>query len=174
MIGHHTLVVLVVTIAFVAAKLPMSFRYATDGPQLVEKLADEPAINYRLPNNTRPISYDVHLTTNIHTQTDFNFSGVVAIRFVVVTASRLVTLHQRQLTIGTATLTSLSTSQPIALNPFEYNSVSELLTFRLTTGSLTINNEYILTINFKGIHRTGTDIKGLYRSSYLADDGTRR
>lgn len=143
--------------------------------EVVQPLVDDPAIVHRLPSTTRPISYDIHVTTNIHTQTDFSFTGEVAIRFRALRASRTITLHQRQLTIGNASL--ILTDQPniqIPLNPAEYNSENEFLSFTLQspTALLIGSREYILTIAYNGTLRT--DEAGFYRSSYLTENGTRR
>lgn len=173
MVGNRLLIVLSCVVVATALK-PMPEQQQVKGiPQVVEAFQIQPTINYRLPNNTRPVSYDIHLTTNVHTQEDFNFTGQVAIRLVAIEASRTITVHQRQLTIGTVSL-SLATSPttPIALNPFEYDSTTELLTFTLSSDDLVPNIEYILTIAYSGVLRTGQ--AGFYRSSYLADDGSRR
>lgn len=160
--------------AFVAANVPIpQSRINEDNPQIVEAFQDQPNVNFRLPNNTRPISYDVHLNTNVHLQTDFGFSGQVVIRFVVLETSRTITLHHRQLTIGTASLVAVSNpNTPIALNAFEYDPTSEFLTYTLSLTDLIVGSEYFLTIAYSGVLRT--DENGFYRSSYLADDGSRR
>lgn len=160
--------------AFVAANVPIpQSRINEDNPQIVEAFQDQLNVNFRLPNNTRPISYDVHLNTNVHLQTDFGFSGQVVIRFVVLETSRTITLHHRQLTIGTASLVAVSNpNTPIALNAFEYDPTSEFLTYTLSLTDLIVGSEYFLTIAYSGVLRT--DENGFYRSSYLADDGSRR
>lgn len=168
MLGQRLLIFLAGVAIAVAVK-PISERSA----QVVQAFQDPSNVSYRLPNNTRPISYDVHLTTNIHLQTDFNFTGKVAIRFVVLEASRTITLHQRQLTIGTASLILFfNPNSIIELNPFDYDPSNEFLTFTLSSDELVVGREYILTIEYSGVLRT--DENGFYRSSYLADDGSRR
>lgn len=172
MLGQSLLlVVLAFATLVVAADSPLPVRNVED-KTLLDAFQEQPSISYRLPNDTRPISYDVQLTTHIHTQTDFSFTGVVAARFVTDVASNTITLHQRQLTIGTYSLVLAGTTTIIPLNAFNYDTVTEFLTFTLTTGTLNVNSEYILTINFNGTLRT--DQAGFYRSSYLANDGSRR
>lgn len=167
MLGHQHLLVVLACVTFAVPTLAL----VKDGH--TPEFADEIAVNYRLPNNTWPVSYEVNLTTNIHTQTEFTFTGEVAIRFKVLTASRTITLHQRQLTILSSDLVLASNlNQPIALLPFEYNQVNEFLTFTLANGDLIVNNEYILSIRYNGTLRS--DEAGFYRSSYLATDGSRR
>lgn len=173
MIGQTLLVCLAVAI-LVTANNPLPIRRVEDiRSESIETFQDQAGVSYRLPNNTRPISYDVDLTTHIHTQTDFNFTGKVAIRISVIESSNTITLHQRQLTIGAYDLTLASAPQTkIPLNDVSYNAETEFLSFTLTTGNLVVNSEYILTISYSGILRT--DQAGFYRSSYIADDGSRR
>lgn len=157
----------------VAGDFPTSFRRVEDIRQADTVFQNEPAVTYRLPNNTRPISYDVQLTTNIHTQTDFRFTGEVSVRFVAVEESRSITLHQRQLIIGEFSLVSASNpNERIPLNSLSYDNVTEFLTFTLSSGDLFVGSEYILSIRYQGTHRT--DDGGFYRTSYLAKDGSQR
>lgn len=169
MIEYHLLLVLACT-SFVAASLPTEKKLQETS--VVETFQTPSNVNYRLPNNTQPISYDIHLTTNVH-RNDFNFSGEVAIRFVVLETSRTITLHQSQLVIGTVRLTSVSRpNTPIALNVFQYDSSNDFLTFTTTSIDLIAGIEYVLTISYTGVLRT--DNFGFYRTSYLADDGSLR
>lgn len=173
MFGHRLVPILLACVALVVANMPMPVRQAEDLPQIVEAFQNPTNVNYRLPNNTRPISYDIHLTTNVHLQTDFNFTGEVAIRFVVLETSRTITLHHRQLTIGTSSLSSVSSpNSPIPLNEYDYDETNEFLSYTLSDQDLIVGSEYILNISYNGVLRT--DEAGFYRSSYLADDGSRR
>lgn len=127
---------------------------------------------YRLPNITRPEAYNVQLRTNIH-NADFNFVGTVAIDIVALQATDVITLHHRQLSISFIELSEIpSTGTNIALASYTYDPISEFLSIPLATGTLTQNGRYRLTITFTGTLRA--DEAGFYRSSYIADDGTRR
>lgn len=127
---------------------------------------------YRLPNTTRPEAYVVDLTTNVHNAA-FNFVGTVMIDIVALQPTPVITLHQRQLTISFITLESLpTTGVAIPLLPHYYDPISEFLSIPLEFGILTVNGRYRLTIIYTGTLRT--DEAGFYRSSYVADDGTRR
>lgn len=170
MLGQSLLVILATTI--VTANLPLPIRRVEDIPREVfESFQDQPS--YRLPNNTRPISYDVELTTHVHTQTDFSFTGVVSVRFLAIESSNTITLHQRQLTIGASSLVLANAERTnILLNPVEYNDETEFLKYTLTSVGLIAQSEYILTIHFNGTLRN--DDAGFYRSSYVAEDGSRR
>lgn len=140
--------------------------------QIIEAFQDETPVLYRLPNNTRPISYDLQITTNVHTHTNLGFSGKVGIRFIVLETSRTITLHQRQLTIGATSLVLANNpDQSIALAPIQYNAVTEFLTITLATTDLIVGNEYILTIDFNGTHRVD---KGFFYLSYKNAQGVDR
>lgn len=134
-------------------------------------------IIYRLPNNTRPIAYNIHLTTNVHTQNDFNFTGTVAITLEGVgNPSNTITLHHRELTILSAKL-SLSTTPNVditLIQPPAYNAENEFLTYTLGTGATPIQAglKYVLTIKYTGTLRT--DESGFYRSSYVSAAGEKR
>lgn len=138
-------------------------------------LADE-TVSYRLPNNTRPIAYSVHLTTNVHTQTDFNFTGTVAITLEAIESTRTITLHHRQLTILSARLETVATtpvSIELAAAPV-YTEANEQLTFSLATSAVTLiaGQRYVLTIAYSGVLRM--DQAGFYRSSYRDNDNNQR
>lgn len=171
MLGIKAVFLLALSI-FVTGNFPVPTLRIENVPKIVEAFQNEPAVFYRLPNNTRPISYDVEMTTHVHTHTDLGYSGQVSVRFVVLEASRTITLHQRQLTIGTTSLVLANNpNQPIQLTANEYNSVNEFLTVTLAMTDLVVNSEYILTIAYNGTHRTD---KGFFYSSYKNAAGVDR
>lgn len=132
----------------------------------VEKLqTDINEIKYRLPNNTKPINYDITLITNID-KNEFNFSGVAVISLQVLETSANITLHARQLTIKSVKLTTLSGIM-IRLNPSTYDATTEFLT--IPTQNLYKDMNYVLTIEYSGELRT--DQFGFYRSSYVNSNG---
>lgn len=130
---------------------------------------DNTEINYRLPNNTKPESYDIKLSTNIH-EGDFNFSGLAAINLRVLEPSYNITLHARQLTIKSIQLTT-SFGIKIDTHNFTYDPVTEFLTIP-TTSQLQKNAQYQLAIAYSGTLRT--DNLGFYRSSYINSKGETR
>lgn len=123
-------------------------------------------INYRLPNNTRPESYDITLITNID-QNDFNFMGSVVIQLRVLEASHNITIHARQLNIKTVKLATLS-GTPIDLNPFTYDNVTEFLVVP-SRMELQKDTQYALTVDYSGELRTNS--MGFYRGSYTNSKG---
>lgn len=135
-------------------------------------------IGFRLPNNTRPLAYSIHLTTRIDTQTDFTFVGTVAITLIGVgAASNTITLHHRNLTIISAQLTRSSAPDvylPLVEPPI-YTAANELLTYTLDAAAgnlITAGERFVLTIRYAGVLRT--DTSGFYRSSYINESGQKR
>lgn len=158
---------------YTSGNFPMPVNKSYDKFQsVIDSYQDGQFLNYRLPNNTRPISYEVNLTTNVHTFSDLGFSGKVAVRFIVLEASRTITLHQRQLTIGETSLVLANRpDEPIVLDAHSYNNVNEFLNVSLATTDLIVNSEYILTIAYNGTHRTD---KGFFYATYQNERGNDR
>lgn len=123
-------------------------------------------VHYRLPNNTKPESYDITLITNIH-EKEFSFSGRVAIKLVVLEASHNITIHARQLNIKTIDLSTIS-GTAIKLNPFTYDNVTEFLVIP-TQSELQKDTIYVLTVEYAGELRPPCD--GFYRTSYTNSKG---
>ncbi|XP_062123708.1 aminopeptidase N [Drosophila sulfurigaster albostrigata] len=127
--------------------------------------------NYRLPNTTSPVSYDVELWTNVHTGIR-EFNGTVKIDLQVTEATNTITLHARQTDNYTAEIVSkdTATATPIALTVTN-SSAREFLYFTPTTGSNTfaLGTNWTLTINYTGFLRT--DQGGFYLSTYTDDAG---
>lgn len=130
---------------------------------------DEDPENYRLPNNSRPIRYDLYLRTAVHEE-NFDFSGIVTIQIKILEPSTTITLHQRQLTIdrvdhvdatGTILNGDLANS---------YEKEREFLTITLPT-LVNTDAEIFVKITYHGILRT--DNTGFYRASYNDTDGNR-
>jgi hypothetical protein len=61
------------------------------------------SLNYRLPNDSLPLHYDLLLTTDIH-RSDFTFSGRVKIHVKILAATQTVTLHSRDIIVDSITL----------------------------------------------------------------------
>lgn len=142
--------------------------------QVIQNPDDELMGIYRLPNDTVPEHYSVRLVSNVH-RNDFSFSGEVDININVVQTTSVITLHHRQLVIGSVRLTNAITpTVDVLLAPIAYDETTNFLSVPLasTVAPLAVGSKYILHITFTGTLRT--DQGGFYRSSYAADDGTRR
>lgn len=132
---------------------------------------EEVYTTYRLPNTTLPNSYDVTLRTWVH-ENNFQFNGTVKINISIAESTNSITLHHRYLTIGDVRLWSGDagdTSIPVL--SYSYNATFEFFTVSVQE-NMTLGETYVLDVDYSGTLRT--DEAGFYRSSYLADDGTRR
>lgn len=120
------------------------------------------AVNYRLPNNTKPSGYGITLRTRVD-KGEFNFTGNVVIYLEVLKENTsTITLHARKLTIAKVVLkTGISV---IATNEPTYDEETEFLTIPLTSDKLLVGKSYELSIDYMGELRE--DLGGFYRSSY--------
>lgn len=126
-------------------------------------------VEYRLPNHTFPIHYDISLNTNIHAG-DFAFTGSVEILFGVIEATSEIILHHRQLTIHRVDLLT-GTGNIIEENViWSYEVAREFLTIPFPN-ALVVGTEYMVRITYGGTLRT--DDAGFYRSSYINLNGDR-
>ncbi|XP_015606016.1 aminopeptidase N [Cephus cinctus] len=123
-------------------------------------------IDYRLPNNSIPISYKVALIPHL-TVGNFKFDGEISIDLQVVEATSSLTLHTNDLTIdeNATSLTGKNTVQTISNH-----------TYDLTRHFLMINTATVLapgnyTLNIKYIGNLNNAMRGFYRSSYINDNG---
>lgn len=149
-------------------------------PTIIEAISDDVGddanLPLRLPNNTRPWSYDIWLTTNVH-RGEFDVSGRTRIVLDVLTANtRTITLHHRQLTIESVQLTLLSINgntdeATMQLASHSYAGSNEQLIVRLATGEpdLLENRRYTLTIDHTGVLNSA--VQGFHRASYVDNDG---
>lgn len=142
---------------------------------------DVPTIVFRLPNNTRPVLYDLFITTLSPTlDNDTMFTGTVVITLEGVgESSNTITLHRhRSLSIDRVDLRSSASSliTYALVDPPEYEAKSEMLTFMLADNNVRIKAgaRFVLTISFTGQMSTN-EASGLYRTSYVdAATGERR
>lgn len=147
--------------------------YAQEDDPFVPRVEDLPPLEdvfttYRLPNTTKPNSYDVSLRTWIH-EGNFQFNGSVRIDISIEEATNSITLHHRYLTVGDVRLWSGETSIPILSQ--SYNATLEFFTVSVQD-TLLPGEAYTLDIDYSGTLRN--DEAGFYRSSYVTSDGTRR
>lgn len=143
---------------------------------ITNDVGDVKMVPQRLPNNTRPWSYDIRLTTNVHLG-EFDVSGRTRIVLDVLAANtRTITLHHRQLAIQTVQLTMISidggNEETVQLASHSYVAANEQLTVQLATGepNLLTNRRYALTIDHTGT--LNSNVQGWHRASYVATDGS--
>ena len=127
-------------------------------------------IDYRLPNNTRPIHYDIWLKTDID-QGELGFSGRVSIHIEALENTNEITLHYRQLTIMNIDLLR-STGGSIQSNvPYTKKDDVEFLVIK-PSARLIENANYTIVISYIGQLRS--DDAGFYRSSYTDESGNKK
>lgn len=125
-------------------------------------------INYRLPNQTVPVHYDVEIYTKVHLKEE-KFNGTVKISIKVVEDTKNVVLHARQLTVDSARI--LDGITPIDCSAdYPTENPTEFLTITPKDGrTLTKGKELVVEIKYNGKLRT--DNGGFYRSTYKKANG---
>jgi aminopeptidase N len=124
-----------------------------------------------LPNDTRPIRYDIELKTWVD-QGEFEFTGNVRIHLRVEEAhTNTITIHSYQQMILRVELRRLD-GRVVPTFPHQYDSIFEFLTMQIRSGFLLQHEEFILEIDYTGVLRT--DEAGFYRSSYVNEAGETR
>lgn len=72
---------------------------------------------YRLPNNTKPISYEIYISSQID-KGFFDFDGSVEIEIIVLEDSNNITLQHRNLSINSIKL-SMENGRKIPILPYQ-------------------------------------------------------
>lgn len=122
-------------------------------------------VNFRLPNNTRPESYDLSIRTRID-ENDFDFNGTIRIELYIVESTKSIVLHQVNQTIEEINLSS--DGQGVNIINYTYNETLQFLNISVLE-PLNIGSRYNLEIKYQGTLRD--DYLGFYRTSYLNDSG---
>lgn len=149
-----------------ADAIPMDFRKDVPADEILsftQPAEEVESVAYRLPNDTRPIRYDVFLKTDVHNGGEAEFKGRVKIEIVVLQTTNEITIHQRLLTIERIDIfysTNVLLQSDIT---YEENKEAEFLIIPTTT-LLSSGNRYIIEITYRGLLRD--DNLGFYRSSY--------
>lgn len=140
----------------------------TDSATIQDSNPNDKEINYRLPNHTKPLFYDLKL--NPHLKPDnFTFEGEVFIHIEILRQTKTLTLHTKNLIIDKNTTflnanTGFDFYFPTA---YDSNDQTELLTLgfdkELSAGHYTLYLKFAGTLNDRTY--------GFYRSSYINDVG---
>ena len=120
--------------------------------------------NYRLPNNTIPLHYDIRLGTEIH-RGDFTFSGIVRINIRVLEESNTITLQSRQMIIQRIILFNANGTNFESSLFYTFDSDLEFLVIT-TERQFEVDQELIVDIIYVGVLGTFMD-RGFFRSSYV-------
>ncbi|EDW84909.1 uncharacterized protein Dwil_GK12887 [Drosophila willistoni] len=142
----------------------------TKGYQVITpRVDDNSPDNYRLPNNSIPVSYNVELWTNVH-EGDTNFNGTVKIDIQIVEASVNITLHARQTSNFVATIIDRdnATATEINLEVDASDTTREFLVLSAEGLTFDPNTNWTLTIKYTGLLRL--DMGGFYMSSYTENN----
>lgn len=166
-----TLIIIGAFCTFVASQgVPRLYKQSTIDDLLELQTDPIDGVSYRLPNNTRPLNYDVFLKTDIHLG-NFDFNGVVTIKIQAIETTNNITLHVRQLTIDQIDLRDSCGTLIESNVSYSIVDVVEFLMIEPTV-QLVQNEEYIIEISYHGILRR--DDSGFYRSSYVTPEGMTR
>lgn len=122
--------------------------------------------SFRLPNNTEPVSYDLRLSTDIHSGV-FGFQGEVTILIRALEATNSVTLHSRQTIIERIDLLAPNGTLFEANVSFTYDSEVEFLVIPVSRG-LEAGEELSIEITYQGVLRS--ELMGFFRTSYYDPD----
>lgn len=122
--------------------------------------------NFRLPNNTEPVSYNISLSTDIHIG-DFGFQGEVMIIIRALENTNSITLHSRQTIIERIDLFTINGTLYQANVPFVYDSEVEFLTINFAE-ELVAGQELSIQISYQGFLRS--ELMGFFRTSYHNPD----
>jgi aminopeptidase N len=126
-----------------------------------------PATTYRLPNDTRPVRYDLWLKTDVD-KAEFGFEGRVKIHVRAVEATGSVTLHYRDTIVNDVNLISLTGEVLNESLVFERVEPEEYELLRITLPSaVDASEEFIIEISYRG---ELNDYDGFYKAYYTANE----
>lgn len=128
---------------------------------------DPEGLSFRLANNTRPVHYDIFLSTAVH-EADFRFNGTVNIRFRTLVGSNNIVLNFKQIDIHQADLLTVNGILIQNNLPIIGNVVTELVTFNFPN-QIAAGQEFVVRVVYSGVLRT--DSYGFYRGSYIDENG---
>lgn len=123
---------------------------------------------FRLPNNTRPMTYDISLRTWID-QGNFSFTGSVRIGIVALESTNSITVQHRGLSIENVRVLS-EYNDSISIGDIAYDNIFEFLTIPIASSNLTEGSTYFVEIEYSG--QMITYSSGFYARSYVRDGNT--
>lgn len=130
---------------------------------------ENPKLNYRLPNDTIPLDYEISLSTDIHAGI-FDFYGNVTIRLQAVNDTQSITLHYRETTVLNVDLKTSTGSLIQSDVPIITREDVEFLIIK-PAKPLTAGEIYQIQITYKSKLRDYN--KGFFRTSYVNSSGKR-
>lgn len=132
--------------------------------------SNDEEINYRLPNHTKPLAYNIKLNPHLEPN-NFTFDGEVVYYINIVNSTKTITLHMKNLVINenaTILKPQIGFHHYVPVT-YSYNNVTEIL-------YITFNEDlpikyYILHLKFTGV--LSDKPYGFYRSSYIDSKGNK-
>lgn len=116
---------------------------------------------FRLPNNTRPETYDISLRTWIHTANS-TFTGSVRIGIVAVESTNFITLHHHVQRLESVRVLSAD-EVPVNIGDYSYDEERDFLTIPIVGSNLTQGMRYFVDIDYVGSMNMDS---GFYRYFY--------
>ena len=131
-----------------------------------------PVVDYRLPGDLIPYSYDARLRPNFYDGNipeDSSINGSVKIQFGVKRSTSKIVLHSKTLVVKNGSI-SVTIGQEKILKVLStlYDPVTEFFTITLNE-SLQVNNNYSVYMEFTCSLKT--DLTGVYLSTYTNSTG---
>ncbi|KAG5684365.1 hypothetical protein PVAND_013600 [Polypedilum vanderplanki] len=126
----------------------------------------ENLINYRLPNDTFPLSYDLSLTNYIH-ESNFTFNGNVKIHIKIKEETQTVTLHRRDIIIDSIDLYDGNDILKLSNLQFEYLEEFDFIRVNLETPQ-NKDSEIFLDFTFNGLLEE--EASGFFKTPFINSD----
>ncbi|XP_037811872.1 aminopeptidase N-like [Lucilia sericata] len=126
------------------------------------------SLDYRLPNESYPLHYDLKLTTNVHTG-EKSFKGEIIIDIIIVEATAKIYLHACQLEVEKVTIESLPTGESEELE-YVYEKERHFLILNRSKLDMefSADTQWKLSINYSG--ELGVNNEGFFLSSYMDEE----
>lgn len=148
------------------AAIPFSPR---TGAEVKDEAAEEPKIEYRLPGDVIPISYDITLTPVL--EDDFKYTGKSIIVVTAKKTTKEIVLHSKGLKI---TAKSVIIDEKDPANKIVDLKLEEKTDFlRITLENNIVENQK-LSIELEYSGKLDDNLRGFYRSSYINEAGQKR
>ncbi|KAL0111093.1 hypothetical protein PUN28_012805 [Cardiocondyla obscurior] len=146
-----------------------AFTFITTNAAFIQDLiSNNKEINYRLPNHTKPLMYDIKLNPHLIPD-NFTFDGQVFIHVKILSETKTLTLHTKKLIIDKNS-TVLKANNGVDYyfpTTYETNNLTELLT--LSFDKELPAGYYVLHLKYTGVLNDRS--YGFYRNSYINEAG---
>lgn len=141
--------------------------YNAISPAIKPELRQDNFETFRLPNDTRALTYDVSIRTWID-EGNLTFTGTVRIGIIAEQSTNTITLHHRELTIEDVTLLS-EAGDTIEIGTTSHDTEFEFFTIPVSN-NLTIGDVYFIVIDYRGT-MVDNDYSGFYAIRYTNSEG---